>query len=697
MNNYIKYLFALVISIGLFSCGSQKQTTEKSLNMTDDINQMPKSGVAPKISFKKPRTFTLDNGLRVIVVENHKLPRVSASLKMDNQPINLRDKAGIDELLSGLLGTGSKTVSKDEFNEKIDFYGARVYLHNGGFYVNSLKKFFSDVLRLSADQALNPNFTHDEFEKKKKETIENIKMGEKSTPAAASRVLRKLAYGKHPYGEITTVKTVSNIKLPDVVNYYNNEYIPNHAYLIVVGDVNLDEVKKMATNYFSKWKPAHQYKGRPLAVINNVPSTEVDFVNMPQADQTEIKVVHRSDIKISNPDYPKVLVMNSILGGDFNSYLNMTLREKHGWTYGARSRFGTDKYGGLFKAGASVRNSVADSAVVVTMAQINKIINEKVSDTLLRNTKAKYMGNFVLKMENPETIANQAYNIYVNNLPENYYETFLQKLDEVTVDDVQEAAKNYLHPDKARIIVAGNAKTTVPGLKKNGFTVKFFDKYGNPQKAPTQKTMPKDLKASHVLDHYFAVIGGKDKIKQIKSTDVVLAGKMQGMDVEMHVKQKYPNKEIIEIKVVQMNMVVSKTVFNGKTGYMEGQGQKVDLPKEEIEKRKNYTKPFSEFRLYKTGILEGIESIDGNDYYVIKDKTNDNKYYFDIKTGLKSLVVESMEAQGKKFKKTNTFSNYKEVEGIKFPYKIEMKAGSQNFEFTVKNIKFNTVKDEDFN
>ena len=694
MNRTIKYLYVILISIGLFSCGSQKETVEKTANMTEDINQMPSPGPAPKITFKKPETFTLNNGMRVILVENHKLPKVTASLRLDNQPISLRNKKGSDELLSGMLGTGSMNVSKDDYNSKIDFYGAQVDINEGGFYINSLKKFFPQVLNLTVDQALYPKFTQEEFDKRKDKLIQGLKLNEKSTPVAASRVLDRLAFGKHPYGEITTMETLNNIKLPDVDNYYKKVYIPNHAYLIIVGDITLSEVKKMVNKDFSAWQPVHQTKGLPLPRIQNAPATEVDFVNMPNAAQTEIKVAHRSDIKLANPDYPKVLVMNSILGGDFNSYLNMTLREKHGWTYGARSRFGTDKYGDLFKAGASVRNSVADSAVVVTMQQLDKIIKEKVSDTLLQNTKAKYMGNFVLQMENPQTIARQAYRIYTNNLPDNFYETFLERLDNVTADDVQYAAQTYLHPDKARIIVAGNAKTTVPGLKKSGYTVKFYDKYGNPQKAPTQKTMPKDLKVSHVLDHYFAVIGGKDKIRNIKSVDIVMTGKVQGMDMEMHVKEKAPNKQLVEIKVIQMGMVVSKNVFDGAKGYVEARGQKIDMTAEQIEEAKKETRPFGEFALYKKGQLEGMESIDGNDYYVIKD--GDTKYYYDVKTGYRAKVVKTKQMNGQTFTQGAEYSDYKNINGIKYPYKYTITMGPQQMEFTVKEIKFNTVKDEDF-
>ncbi len=688
----IIYLFSLVFVVSLISCGGQKNTTETAMKEKNDINQMPQAGPAPKIQFQKPIVFTLDNGMKVIVVENHKLPRVSANLNIDTPPFNLKDKKGADDLLTSLLGTGSKNVSKEDFNEKVDFYGARVNINEGGFYVNSLSKFFPEVLKLTADQALYPDFRKEEFETKKKELIEGLKMQEKSTPAAASNVLRKLAYGEHPYGEITTIKNAEKIVLDDVKNYYSKVYDPSRAYLIVVGDVKAEDIKNMANQYMGQWKKPEQQVSANLPEIKNVPQTEVDFVDMPHASQAELKVAHRSDVKMSNPDYQKVLLMNSILGGDFNSYLNMTLREKHGWTYGARSRFGTNKYGGLFQASTSVRNQVADSAVVVTMEQINKIRNEKVDEELLNNTKQKYLGNFVLQMESPATIARQAYNIYVNNLPEDFYETFLQKVEAVTPEDVQNVANKYIHPDKARIIVAGKASAIVPGLEKQGYKVKFFDKEGNPVAAPEKNTKPEGVTKEEILDRYFKAIGGKEKIKKIKSVETLYEGEMQGNKISVLSKAMAPNKETSEISM--MGMVMQKAVFDGNKGYIIMRGQKQPMPENLLEEYKNKTQPFPALSLYNTAQLDRKEKMDGKEYYVLTDK--DTEYYFNAQTGLLERTSVTKEMNGQTFTQVSNMGDYKEFDGIKFPGYITQAMGPQELKFTLKDVKINSLSDSDF-
>jgi len=690
----IIYTLTFFLSLVIVSCGSTKDNVvNKTDTMSQDINEMPKPGPAPKISFKKPQVYKLDNGMTIIVVENHKLPRVSASLRMDNPPVALKDKKGSDDLLGSLLGSGSQTVSKDDFNKKVDFYGARVSLHEGGFRINSLSKYFSKVLALTVDQAIHPKFTIEEFDAEKSKLIEGLKMDEKSTPSAARRVTNKLAYGNHPYGESTTIKTAENINLADVQNYYKNNFIPNNAYLVVVGDVKADDIKNMAEKAFGDWQKAN-VSTPAIPEIVDVPATEIDFVNMPNAEQTELKVVQKSIIKKNNPDYQKVLLMNSILGGDFNSYLNMTLREKHGWTYGARSRFGTDKYGALFTASTSVRNTVADSAVVETLAQINKILNEKVDPETLKNTKAKYLGNFVLQMEKPSTIANQAYSKFVNNLPDDYFETFLEKVEAVTVDDVQAVAKKYLNPQQLRIVVAGKASITVPGLEKEGYKINYFDKDGNPTEKPKMNIkIPAGVTTATVLDAYFEAIGGKSKVKAVKSLLITSQASMQGRVIDFEKKAMAPNKSATLVSM--MGMELSKEVFDGTKGYIKAQGQTKEFTAEEIAKKQQESQPFGTFGLYKNGKLDRIENIDGKNYYVIVDN-DQTEYYFDQKTGLKIKEVATVEMQGKTMTQIVSFEDYKDFSGIKFPSKTIVPMGPMKIEVITKEVKFNTLTPADF-
>ena len=185
------------------------------------------------------------NGLKVLVVENHKLPRVSYSLNIDNKPVATGAKAGVESLIGSMLGNGTTSISKDEFNEEIDFLGASVNIGINGGSARSLSKYSERILELMADAAINPLLTEEEFNKEKEKLIESLKSEEKSIDAISGRVGNALLYGaQHPYGEFVTKETVNNVTFDNAVAFYEEQFNPNNAYLIIIGDVDLKTVKK---------------------------------------------------------------------------------------------------------------------------------------------------------------------------------------------------------------------------------------------------------------------------------------------------------------------------------------------------------------------------------------------------------------------------------------------------------------------
>ena len=198
----------------------------------------PKPGPSPMVQIKKPQSFVLKNGLKVMVVENHKLPRVSFNLTLDNPPFAEGNKKGVDDLTSSLVGNGSQKTPKDVFNEEIDFLGADMSFYASGASANGLSRYSSRILELLADGALNPVFTQEDFDAEKAKIIEGLKSNEKNVPAIAGRVENVLVYGKNHYnGEFTSEETLKNVTLQDVVNNYNTYFVPANAYLVVVGIV----------------------------------------------------------------------------------------------------------------------------------------------------------------------------------------------------------------------------------------------------------------------------------------------------------------------------------------------------------------------------------------------------------------------------------------------------------------------------
>ncbi len=665
-----------------------------AVNAQIDRSKMPKPGPDPVVKLGKAETFTLSNGLKVILVENHKLPRASANLTIDNKPVFEGEKAGLSNMMGSLLGRGTTTISKDDFNEQVDYLGANVNFYGSGAYAASLKRYFSEVLGLMADGVKNSQFTQEEFDKEVKVTLDGLKSSEKSVTAIARRVEDALTYGKkHPFGEFTTKETVNNLTLEDVKNNFNTYYKPNNAYLVIVGDINPKETKKLVTKLFNDWaKGTIPENNVPKPV--NVATTEIDFINMSNAVQSEIAVVNNIDLKLGDKDYYAALLANQILGGGGTARLFMNLREDKGYTYGSYSSVRQSRHAATFRATASVRNVVTDSSVVEIQKEINRIRYQKVSAEELKNVKEKYIGSFVMDVQKPTTAARFALNIARYNLPEDFYANYIKNINVVTLDDVQNAAIKYFRGDKARIIITGKGIEVLKNLEQGDYKINYFDVYGNPTEKPAMSLpIPEGVTTTTVVDAYFEAIGGKDKVAAITSLKTTATGSVQGISLTLVSKSASKNKSSIE--VTGMGQTLQKRRFDGEKGYNEAQGRRTEMTGEELEKAKKGTAPFADVA-YKNGTLSRIEPLDGKNAYVIIFE--DEEIFYDMTSGLKVKSVKTVKGpDGKEIKVPTLYKDYKEVNGVKFPHTMSQKMGPMDLEFKTSEIKINEdVSDEDF-
>ena len=670
-----------------------------TLTMQAQDRTQPKPGPAPTINIKKPETFSLPNGLKVLVVENHKLPRVSFNLTIDNTPYAEGNKKGVDDLTSSLIGNGSTKTSKDAFNEEIDFLGANINFFSSGASASGLSKHAKRILELMAEGALMPNFTQEEFDKEKEKLIEGLKTQEKSVPAVAGRVERVLAYGKnHPAGEYLSEETINNVSLADVKTNYSTYFVPERAYLVVVGDVKTKEVKKLVEKLFGSWVKATAPR---LTYSNptNVQYSQINFVDMPNAVQSEITLFNTVNLKMGDADFFPVILANQVFGGDFNSYLNMNLREKHGWTYGARSSIGFDKnMYSQFRANTQVRNAVTDSAITQALYELNRIRTEKVTEEALNNVKAGYIGRFVMQVEKPSTVARYALNIETEGLPADFYENYIKNINAVTPDDVMRVVNKYFLADNLRILVVGKAAEVLPGLESLKIPIFFFDKFGNPTEKPAmKKAIPAGVTVKTVIDNYINAIGGDKAIKTVKSIAYLGSAKIPQAPMPLTYTSKIDSKGRFaeELSMAGMGSLM-KQVVNGNTAYASQQGQKKVMEGKELAEMKESAVLFSETLLAtKAGVtLSGIEPLNGSDAYTVVD--GDTTYYFDVKSGLKVAEASTSEQGGQKVTQMTTFGDYRDVKGVKLPFNQIMNVG---FELDIKmsEVKVNEgVTDADF-
>ena len=659
-----------------------------------DRSTMPKAGPDPVVKLGIPVKFNMPNGLKVIMVENHKLPRVSANLSIDNKPYFEGEIAGVSGMMGSLLGRGTPSITKDAFNEKVDFLGASVNFYSAGGFASSLEKYFPEILALMADGIKNATFSQEEFDKEVQLTLDGLKSNEKSVTSVARRVENVLTYGRsHPYGEFTSKESVKRITLADVKSNYNTYLKPNNAILVIEGDIDIKETKKLVNRLFADWK-AGEIPEYTMPEVPTLATAEIDFINMDNAVQSEIAIINTVNITLGDTDYYAALLANKILGGGGTARLFMNLREDKGYTYGSYSNLSQSRYVGTFKASASVRNMVTDSAVVELQKEINKIRYQTVSAEELRNAKESYVGNFVMDVQKPRTVANFALNIERYNLPVNFYESYIQKIKSVTLEEVQNAAINYFTGDKARIIITGKGIDVLDNLEKTDYIINYFDVDGNPTEKPAMTLpIPEGMTAENVVDKYIAAIGGKDKVMAVKTTMTVANATIQGTPLVMTMKAAAPNKVSQEISV--MGNTMQKTVFNGTTGYSSSRGQKKDMTAEEIAKAKTESGIFKDLT-YASGELLRIEPLEGENAIVLKYK--DSEIYYDMTSGLKVKEVKTATGpDGKEIKVPTVYADYKEVNGVKFPHSIGIKSGPMNLDFVVQEIKVNEgVSDADF-
>ena len=676
-----------------------------SLSAQLDRSIVPESGPTPEIFFGKPQTFMLDNGLTVMVVENNKLPRASASLSFDNPLIFEGEIAGVSSILAEMIGNGTQSISKEDFIEEVDFMGASLNITGSGAFAGSLKRYFPRVLELMSQAVLEPLFTQEEFDNQKNLIKESLKTSEKDVSTAANRVQNFITYGaNHPNGEFISQASLDKASFNDAIDFYNNFSSPNNAYLVILGDIEFEEIKLMVTDLFSSWE-SKEVVTSSFPEPKNPDETEVFFVDMPNGVQSVVTVINSIDFNKKEPDYFPALVATRILGGGGAGRLFNNLREDKGWTYGSYSSISESyKTKGLVLAQAQVKNEVTDSAAVELLIELDKMRNKLVTDEELMSTKAKYTGNFVMSLENPATIAGFARNIITQDLPEDYYNSFLENINNVTKEDVQNAAQTYFSPNKTRIFITGKGSEIlekIEGIEYNGkkLTVRYFDQYGSETPRPDY-SVSNDISAEGVINNYIKSIGGAEKLNSISSVEVKATANLQGTVLEMYSLKSNQNQSLMTMTAMGMTLV--KSVFNKYQGYNEVNGQRIPLTDEELEQAIINSALFSELN-FDFEIVELVGTSIVNDEKAYEIKVTDNKsVFYSAETGLKLKEFESQEVEGNLITSEIFYNEYEEVDGILMPKEINQVSASipvpGGITFKSTSIKLNVkTSDSDFN
>ena len=683
-----------IILLLLCAVALNAQTVDRSIR--------PLAAPAKEINIKDAATFTLSNGLKVFVVEDHRAPTVYYSLQLDVKPALEGNKAGLQELFGGVVGTATKSLTKEQLNKEIDLIGANINIGARGGFGSGLKKYETRLLELLSDMILNPAFLQEELDLNMNQLKSGLQFISGDPASISERISSALVYGKnYPDGELVTQETVNNIALGDLETFYHTYFAPNVTRLVVVGAVTEAQARENAQKYFGHW----QRKEVPVAVytIPQAPDrTHVAMHNRDKAVQSIVGLTYPIDFKPGAPDASAANIANHILGGGASGRLFQNLRETYGYTYGTYSSLRSGELVGSFgitsgrRAGTSVRAAVTDSALVQIIYEMDRMTNTPVSEEDLRAAKAYLAGDFGRSLQSPSTIAGFAVNIDKYNLPKDYYKNHLKRLDAVTIADVQAAAQKYFKPKNGWIVVVGDkahADLLAPFSADN--TVQFYDMNANPVAAP--ETIIADISAVQIINNYVQAIGGFGAIAQV--ADYKMTGTINAMGQNLEITKMFKTPHYSLSTMGMGGMVIQKMVFDGETYTVSGMGgsQVFEEGDDEFESAKAEAAVCPEMNLMRNGYVltvKGIEKIDNADVYVMDAEKGaiESTYYFDAKTNLlirQSIAVETPQGV---VQTISDYSDFRSVGGVLFPFKIVQRIPSMNMEMTttIINIQVNS-------
>ena len=434
-------------------------------------NQQPPAGAASRLALPVPRSFKLANGLTVMLVEQHNLPVVSANLVvLSGSEANPPDKPGLASFTADMLDEGTTRRSTLQLAEDVAAIGASLSTNStsdaSGINVRTLKKNADAAFDLVADVALQPSFSTKELERVRNNRLTQILQQRDNPNALASKVFNNALYGaNHPYGftELGTEESIKGITREDMLKFWQVGYVPDNAALIVAGDLTENELRALAEKHFGKWSGKATGMTRPD--VQAATTRHILIVDKPGAPQTVLRIGHVG-VSRANPDYVPIEVMNTGLGGLFSSRINMNLREKNGYTYGAGSVFQFRRGPGPFFTYSSVRTDVTAPAVHEIFNELERMRATDVTDDELKTAKDSFARSLPGLFETTGQAAQSVAQLFIYNLPLDYYRSLPAKIDAVTVADVRRVAGKYLLPDSMVIVAVGDRSKIEPELLK---------------------------------------------------------------------------------------------------------------------------------------------------------------------------------------------------------------------------------------
>src|SRR5262245_49617363 len=601
---------------GLLCSGSLCLGSQPAAAQTNWPSERPPRPLpARDVKFPPYQIQTLPNGLQVVAVLHHEQPAVSMRLLVRvGSASDPKNKLGLVHELASLLDQGTESRSATELNDAIDFMGG---LMGAGAsadvtHINLvvMKDNFEAGVRMLSDMTRHPAFAQAEIERQRQQTLSGLQVSLEDPDYVADAVFDRLVYGFHPYGmpHSGTPESINGITRDDLLAFHRRYFAPNNAILAVVGDVTADEAFDTVKKVFGDWERKEVTVDKFIEPPS--PTRRLVVVNKPDAVQTEVRVGNVG-IPRKHPDYMAVNLAIRILGGEGSNRLHNILRTQRGLTYGAQANLDALKETGDFVAQTNTRSDATAEVLRLTFDEFWRLQREAVSERELADAKAYLTGSFPLTIETPDSIAMQVLNVIFYGLPIEDLQTFRERVNAVSVEDIQRVARAYLKPDRLSVALVGNVAAFGPGLRGVGFntfetveignldltTADFKRAAGRPgaaaqprfrplrtggpafaaptaytqeQGAVTSITPQEGARAKTLLDAAIAAKGGLEKLRAIQRITAKSTGTMTTRDGKVEAQTttylEYPGRVRNETTLQGATTV---QVFDGQRGWVK--------------------------------------------------------------------------------------------------------------------------------
>ena len=613
-----------------------------------DRSKAPEAGPAPVVEFGDFEKFTLDNGLRVILVEDHDRPLVSVAINFIVDPYMQGDKTGESEFFGELWSKGTASRTAEQINNEVDFLGASFRTSSSSIGFTTLTKYTDKMMEILSDVLYNPTFPQEEMDKMQDQYLGLLQMSQSQPSSIISNIQTATVYPEgHSYSDIMTEATVKNITVDDCRAYYDKYIIPNSAIMIITGDMKLKEAKALCSKYLASWEAGEVITFDDPAV-NRPEGIEVVFSPKDGAVQSTIRMMAPITLTRDSEDLMALQIANGIYGGGgFDAKLFRNLRETHGWTYGAYSSVRPDEVSATFYAFGDVNANATDSSFVQMRQELQNMMDGDYTEDDLKKFKTMYAGDFSRSLESSDQIASYAYNIERYGLPADYYATYLQRLDALTLDDIRAVVAKYFDPDNMYWFCVGDP-SVIPALAaydSDGVVVEL-DFEGKPIE---RKAVAEGVTVESVLDSYLEAIGGRAFVEGINDMTENVEMNVMGMSMTTTTKRIIDQKCFSITQTMGGNPISNIVLRDGKIKVSAGGMEQEITDPAQVEAMSDIY-PFPEILGAEQGYvftLEGIENVDGSDAYKVRQEKGGMASYnfYDVATGLKVKSIASAQGQ----------------------------------------------------